>query len=263
LRSNEFARLFIGSMIAAAVAVASLGTTPSHASAQGTCNGTAMLPCNTPVRPDGKGIIGLALIGAEIGLFVPALVQNAMHTNEWWPYLVFPLVGIGAGIGGGYALEQATTRTPEVDIGIMIASFVLIVPTVIGTLALATYQPQTATSTGDEDMSVDDSGGDSVQAVHDGDSSTTAPATHDAPATPPASGTSSGTTGGTSLIGTTPADAVAGGPGFLRLDGVGNRVLLGVPVAGAIARYSSEELASIRSLQQSYDVNIPVVSATF
>jgi hypothetical protein len=273
LRSNEFARLFIGTLIAAAVAVSSVAAAPAHAEAQ--CTGMPSAPCNTPVRPDGKGIIGLAVIGAELGLFIPALVQNATHSNEWWPYLVFPLVGIGAGIGGGYALEQATQRTPEVDIAIMVASFVLIVPTVVGTLALASFQPQASAQSGDEDMTVDDSGGgDSVQAVQD-DTSTTAPATHDtsgsggsggSSATP--SGTSSGSgsssgSGGTSLLGTTPADAVAGGPGLLRLDTSGGRVLLGVPVAGAMARYTSEELASMRTLQQTYDVQIPVVSGTF
>ena len=266
MRSNGFAKLFIGSLLAAAITAGSLAATPSIASAQ-TCTGVSC----TPVRPDGKGMIGLGLLGGELGLFIPALVQNAMRTNEWWPYLVFPLVGIGAGIGGGYALEQATggwgsrnANQPEISIGIMIAAMVLIVPTVVGTLALASYSPPGESSSGDQDMTVDDTGGDSVEAVHDG--SSTSPATPDSSMAPtPSSGTTPApsTSGGTSLLPTTPSDAVAGGPGLVRFDGNGNRILLGVPTLGAMARYTPEELASMHVLQQEYDMQVPVLSGSF
>lgn len=231
-----------------ALTLAAQSAMPSHASAQ-TCTGSAC----TPVRPDGKGIIGLGLLGGEIGLIVPAIIQNAAHTNEWWPYLVFPLVGIGAGIGGGYALEQATQNQPEVDVGILIGAMVLIIPTIVGTLALASYTPPAESADADEDMAVDDtsSDGDSVEAVQDDGSSSSA-----------APDTSSSSSGGTSMLPTTAHDAVAGGAGIVRFDTDGHRILLGVPVLGAIARYSAEELASLH-VQQQYDVNVPVVSATF
>ncbi len=229
----------------AALTLASASATPSVASAQ--CTGSAC----TPVRPDGKGIIGLGLIGGEIGLIIPAIIQNAAHTNEWWPYLVFPLIGIGAGIGGGYALEQATPNQPEIDVGIMIAGMVLIIPAIVGTLALASFQPPAESASGDEDL---DTGptttdGDSVEAVQDESSSST---TDTAP--PPASSTSSSTTG--------PTSSLIGGPGLIRLDADSHQIGVGVPILGAIGRFSSEELAALHLVQQ-YDMNIPIVSATF
>jgi hypothetical protein len=204
-------------------------------------------------------MIAMALFGAELGLFIPALVQNAMHTNEWWPYLVFPLVGIAAGIGGGYGIEQATQRQPEIDIGLLIGAGVLIVPTIIGTLALATYSPSGESVAADEDMSYDESEeGDSVEAVQDSSSSSASPDS----STSSGSSSSSPTTGGTSRRETPASDRLAGGGGLLRLDTTGSRVLLGVPVLGAVSRYTSEELASLHLTQQ-YDINLPLVSGTF
>lgn len=252
------AKVFVALTVCTALTVAVSSAAPSHASAQ--CLGTAASPCITPVRPDGKGMIGLGLIGGEIGLIIPAIIQNAARTNEWWPYLVFPLIGIGAGIGGGYALEQATPNQAEIDVGIMIGAMVLIIPTIVGTLALASYSPPGESVDSDDDMTVDDTShqGDSVEAVQDDGSPTTGTAPPPPSTPPPSSGTSSGT----SLIGTTPRDAIAGGPGIVRFDTDGSRILLGIPMVGAIARYTSEELATLH-IQQQYDVNIPLVSASF
>lgn len=250
MRSNGFARFFMAVAACAALTVAAASAAPSHASAQ--CTGSAC----TNVHPDGKGMIGLGVIGGEIGLIIPAIIQNAAHTNEWWPYLVFPLIGIGVGIGSGYALEQATQRTPEVDVGIMIASFVLIIPTIVGTLALATYTPPSETAPSDDDMTYDDTSdsGDSVEAVQDGSS-----ATPDTSSTPPTSTDSSTTTTTTT---TGPTSQLLGGPGLVRMDADSRQITVGVPLLGAMARYTSEELASLH-MQQQYDVNIPLVSATF
>jgi hypothetical protein len=252
LRSNGLFGLFLAIAACGAMTFASASIAPTHASAQ--CMGTAASPCVTPVRPDGKGMIGLGLIGGEIGLIVPAIIQNAAHTNEWWPYLVFPLIGIGAGIGGGYALEQATPTQPEIDIGIMIGAAVLIVPTIIGTLALASWTPPAESVTADDDMEYEDTSdsGDSVEAVQDD-----ASATPDTSSTPPPSDTSSDTssssTGPTSML---------GGPGLIRMDADTHQLAVGIPILGAVGRYASEELSALHLVQQ-YDMNVPLVSGTF
>ncbi len=245
MRSNGFGRLFVVMAACTALTIAVVGATPSQVSAQA-CTGGAC----TPVRPDGKGMIGLGLLGGEIGLIVPAIIQNAARTNEWWPYLVFPLIGIGAGIGGGYALELATPTQPEVDVGILIGAMVLIVPAIVGTLALATYTPPSESAAADEDMSYDDTSdeGDSVEAVQDEDSSSSP-----APSSSPSSSAPTSSSGPTSML---------GGPGLVRLDADTHQLLVAVPVMGAVGRYASEELASLHLVQQ-YDMNIPLVSGTF
>lgn len=208
----------------------------------------------TRVHPDGKGIIGLGLIGAELGLFIPAIVQNSARTNEWWPYLVFPLIGAAGGAVGGYFLEQGTQASPEIDVAFMVAGMVLIVPTVIGTLALAAYSPPAESIGADEDMVVDEgSGEDSVEAVQDSSDAEAAPSdsTEAAPSdTAPQSRRE------------TASDPLAGGTGLLRFDADSHRVLLGVPMVGATPTYTAEEVARLH-LTQTYDVHVPVVSATF
>ena len=49
----------------------------------------------------------------------------------------------------------------------------------------------------------------------------------------------------------------------IKADGNGNRILLGVPTLGAMARYTPEELASLHVLQQEYDMQVPVLSGSF
>ena len=259
---NAVRNLLVAAAACAALAVASAAVAPAHASAQ--CTGSAC----TPVRPDGKGMIGLGLIGGEIGLIVPAIIQNAAHTNEWWPYLVFPLIGIGAGIGGGYGLEVATggwgsgnANQPEIDIGIMVAGLVLVVPAIVGTLALASYSPPgESIDSGDEDITYESTtgSGDSVEAVQDGSGG--GESSGDTSSGDTSSSSSTGPT--CSLFGRTPREATLGGPGLLRFDADSRRVLLGVPVLGMMARYTQEELAALH-LQQDYDVNVPVVSLSF
>ena len=93
----SFAALAMGrtgvvAVLASAILAASLTVAPARAEAQ--CPPGDEL-CSR-VTPDGKGIVGLGLIGAELGFVIPALVQEAAGTNEWWPYLVFPVVGAAA-----------------------------------------------------------------------------------------------------------------------------------------------------------------------
>ncbi len=228
-------------VLGTALTVSSAGITPERAEAQ-----------VTRVRPDGKGIIGLGLIGAELGLFIPAIIQDAAGGNEWWPYLVFPLLGAAGGAVGGYFMEQATQASPDIDVAFMIAGMVLIVPTVIGTLALAAYNPPAESIGGDEDMVVEETEDDSVEAVQEDTTATEAA---------PSDSSSSGAAP-QSRRDVRPSDPLAGGMGVLRFDGGSSRLLLGVPVVGAMPTYTDEEVAHLR-LTQTYDVHVPVVSATF
>lgn len=231
------ARFAVVALLGVAFAVSSANIAPERAAAE----------CSTEicrVSPDGKGIIGLGLLGAELGFFLPAVVQNAAHTNEWWPYLVFPAIGVAGGVVGGYFLEQETRNQPEIAVSLMVVGMVLIVPTVVGTLAFAAYTPPAETIASDEDLELDDTD-DGVEAIQD---STT---TEAAPDTSPQSSRE-----------VRSSDPFAGGMGLIRFDATGQRVIVGVPIVSAMPTYTAEEVARLH-LTQTYDVHVPVVSATF
>ena len=55
-----------------------------------------------PLTADFKGMIGLGLIGAELGFVVPALAG----ARDTWVYIVFPVLGAGGGAVAGYFLLE-------------------------------------------------------------------------------------------------------------------------------------------------------------
>lgn len=237
-------------MAAVALATALLcgveGLAPSSAAAQCTPGANCFF-----VTPDGKGMVGLGLVGAELGLIIPAI---AGVRDEWWPYLVFPLIGAAGGIVGGWAVEQNTRNDAEIDVALMIVGMALIVPTIVGTLALTAYQPPEDSHDAeegpfDEDMPTDDEEG-SVEAVHDGDES-------GGPEEAPADGAAAPTSSGPAA---SMRDMLAGGRGILRFDGA--RVLLAAPLPYSVSTYTAEERERL-SLAPASDVVVPVVSATF
>jgi len=255
-------------VVAVAITTAAALAAPSGAQAQ--CVEGA--EC-TFVRPDGKGIIGLGLIGAELGLIIPAL---AGVRDEWWPYLVFPLIGAVAGGIGGWAIEDATgprpptsRGEPEVSVTLLAVGMVLIVPTIVGTLALTAYSPPEQAAESDEDYEPEDiTDDDSVEATHDDSAA-------------PAEGTSD-ESGATSRNDSSRRDSsrvdrhatgmaarmqhmLAGGPGFIRLrlgEAGGPQVFLAAPLPYSASSYTAEERAHLL-LNASSDFFVPMFSATF
>lgn len=215
-------------IVGATLALASSGMAPERAEAQ-----------VSTVQAVPKGAIGLGLLGAELGLIVPAI----FGARDWWPYLVFPVLGAGGGAVGGYFMDVQMQRsgTPEVSVAIMAIGMALLVPTIIGTLALTAYAPPSESSQADEDMEYQEQGGDSVEAVQEDG----APAEEASPQ---------------SRLEQRVRALYAGGPGLLRFHR--GAVLLGVPLVTSVPRYTGEELERL-SVQQASDVILPVVSAQF
>ncbi len=262
IRSGSPSQGIVGWVRSSAVAcalacavVCGLSVAPSRAAAQ--CTTTS--PTCSLVTPTAKGIIGLGLIGAELGFVVPAIVQNAAHTGEWWPYLVFPVLGGAGGAVGGYFLEQGTQTSAEVDVAMLAIGVGLIVPALVTTMVLTSYDPaRDSQSSAGEDAEADEiprtedgTSTEAVQVEESGEStgSEAAPASDGAAAPAPSSRLERT---GTSLM--------AGGPGLLRFDGT--RVLLGVPMVQRLATFTAEEARTLR-VTQSADVNVPVLSASF
>lgn len=191
-----------------------------------------------------KGMVGLGFVGVEVGLIVPAIAG----ARDWWPYLVFPVLGGAGGAVGGYFLDQATANQPEISVTILAVSMALLVPTVIGTLALTAYRPPSEAQAADEDMRYEQQG-EGVDATQD-DGGTSTDAVRDE---------GSGESASTGLERRLAA-LTRGGAGLLRFDR--GQLLLALPLVSSRATFTAEEIERL-GLQQRAEMEIPLVSATF
>lgn len=83
-----------------------------------------------------KGTIGLGLLGAELGVAIPAIAG----VNATWAYIVFPIVGAGGGAVAGYfLLDDPNHSKPAV--AMMIAGLTLVIPTLVLAVAATAYDP--------------------------------------------------------------------------------------------------------------------------
>ncbi len=92
------------------------------------------------VSPDGKGIVGGALLGAEVG----TIIESIAGVHSPWVYVVTDLVlGIGGGIGGWEVEQQVENKGWDVRVPVfMLAGGLgLIIPAVVLTLNGTRYQP--------------------------------------------------------------------------------------------------------------------------
>jgi hypothetical protein len=85
--------------------------------------------------PNGKGIVGGALVGAEVVL----LTEAAMGVKPVWAYLVGGLVGAGGGGVAGYFLERNSSAEPPTFL--LAGGIALVVPAMIGVLTATQYEP--------------------------------------------------------------------------------------------------------------------------
>lgn len=254
LSSKRMSVVLRGMMVGAVSAAMLFGSfeiAPGRAAAQ--C--TMPSPTCSQVSPDGKGMVGLGLIGLEIGFIVPALIQEAAGTNEWWPYLVFPAVGAVGGIVGGYFMEQETRNSPEIDVAFLAVGMALVVPTVVATLALTAYEPgqEASGQVGGEEPDFEDE--TTTEAVQDSEFDDEASEPAPEPSTP-------STEGGESSLRSRTSRLLAGGPGILRFDGQGRQVLLGVPMISRRSTFTAEETEAL-NLPPTTDVHVPLVTGTF
>lgn len=200
------------------------------------------------VVPTPKAMIGLGLIGAELGLVLPALVQQAAGTNEWWPYLIFPALGAIGGVVGGYFVEQATPNDPGAAVVLLAVGLAATVPALVATLALTAYDPAREAGSFEGDVSEEPTFEDRTET--------------DAIQVETGEGERGGSGGGGEARSfRRRMDALlSGGPGILRFDR--RRVLLGVPLVGWLPTFTRHETETLH-LPPASDVYIPVVSATF
>lgn len=226
----------LNAVLAAAVASASLGlSSTAHAD---------------EVPPDGKGVVGGALLGAE----VVVTLESLLHIRSGWAYLGGAIVGAGGGGAGGYMIEQSTTDG-HVPVYMMAGGLALFIPGMIMALNGMTYVPSEGSS---EDKAPSGNtadpgkaGASSVVGAPDASGPVTAPGA--APAVP------------TPSTPVTPA-APAGGGGappltsLLNVRGEGFR--LGVPIPEMRPTFSMAERRQY-GMENTTEVRLPLFRASF
>lgn len=191
------------------------------------------------VTPTAKGIIGGALLGAEV-VMIP---MGAAGLKPWWPYLVFGAVGAAGGAVGGWAVEQ-NVEPSEPALYMLAGGLALIIPTVVLTLNATTYDefeessdPSTLTTTPEPDTGAPAAPppGESTVTIEQPTSEAPRRVRKRRPAAPP--------------------------PSTL-FDLAWSEVRIGVPAIQVRNMYSQEEIAKY-GVEQQTEVRVPVVGVSF
>jgi hypothetical protein len=227
------------STLVAAASAALVALSSSGASAQEAAGAA------DPVSGDGKGIVGGALLGAE----VVTITMGVAGVEDAWPYFVFGGVGAVGGALGGFAVESADPPA-EAPLFMLAGGLTLIVPALVISL--------NATSADDP-----------IEDADFPDEPAAEPAAPEPPGTTPAGGGSFGvevqtrrstpTSRATIARRSTPAP---GAPRRTAVDLRGGDLALGVPAVQVAPLYSSEEMARY-GVSQGAEVRVPVLGATF
>jgi hypothetical protein len=131
-------------LFAVLLACASLAIpAPSHARDDEDEEDEAAESATNPIDADFKGMIGLGLIGAELGFVVPALAG----ARDAWAFIVFPVIGAGGGAAAGYFLLEKGDGHPELAVAALTAGMALVIPALVITLAATAYDPETEVPT--------------------------------------------------------------------------------------------------------------------
>lgn len=135
------ARIQAGCLVAAAV-LSLLASAPHVAQAQAD---EEVAQEDKTIPPDFKGMVGLGLIGAELGFVIPALA--GLH--DTWAFIVFPIAGAAGGATAGYFLLEQDGGHPEIAVATLTAGMALAIPALIVTLSATAYEPEEATQIAD------------------------------------------------------------------------------------------------------------------
>jgi hypothetical protein len=89
------------------------------------------------VSPKGKGIVGGALLGAEI----PTIVEGIAGVHSGWVYLISAIVGAGGGGVVGFEVEQ-NSSDGKAPMYLLAGGLALVIPALVLTLNGTRYQPE-------------------------------------------------------------------------------------------------------------------------
>ncbi len=89
------------------------------------------------VSPDGKGIVGGGLLGAEL----VTIVEGIADVRSGWAYGIGAIVGAGGGAVGGYFVEQGSSDG-KVPAYLLAGGLALVIPAIVLTLNGTRYRPE-------------------------------------------------------------------------------------------------------------------------
>jgi hypothetical protein len=200
------------------------------------------------VSPKGKGIVGGALLGAEVvdlGLAIGGVEKG-------WPYIVFGAVGAAGGGVGGYFVEKAvgTDGPAEAPVFMLAGGLALVIPTLVASLNATAFRPADVERDGAPVQPAPE-----APAPRTGVGATVSQAAPVAPVAPAA------------VAPAPPRFAIAAPPPPPRipmslLDLHEGHVALGLPAVQVRPLYSQKEIATY-GVDQKSEVRVPVFQAVF
>jgi hypothetical protein len=93
----------------------------------------ATFPEGERVAGNVAGTVGLGLLGAEVGLFLPPAFNLQEH---WWAWVLFPTIGAAGGVVAGVFAFEPGSPDPAVTVSILGVGMLLAVPAVVSASAL-------------------------------------------------------------------------------------------------------------------------------
>lgn len=216
--TNDMMRL-LG--IVCLASVISFSAMPDIASAQ----------ISEPVQVDSspKGLIGLGLIGAELGLVIPA----AAGLDDTWALITFPAIGaVGGALAGHFLIDN--NNHEKVGIAMLVTGIALVVPTVLLTAHFLAYDPSDEGAVANDD----DADAEAMEEIE-----------------------SNGVDGDTQVE-VESADAPTGDTGFGLVQVARGQLRLGVPNLEIVQAYTRDELMRYGG-EQTNEYHLSLVSGSF
>ena len=209
-----------------------------------TLTGTVAHAQEETVNPTPKGIVGGALLGAEVG----TIIESIAGVKSPWVYVITDIVLGAGGAVGGWEVEQHSTdgRAP---VFLLAGGLGLIIPAVVLTLNATRY---TASENASEDHAP--TNGPPANPANPGGGSIVAPPS----SPPPPLQSAPAPTGPTSDRTQAPSNALH----LSLLDVSGAGMHLGLPVPEIRPVYSASELRQYGFAQQT-EVRMPLVKIVF
>lgn len=118
-------------VVSACLSVA-LGATPSVAAAQDSA------ASGSTIEASPKGTVGLGLVGAEVGLVLPA----AFGITDLWATITFPVLGAAGGAVAGYYLVDQGSDNGTMGVAMLTTGIVLAIPSLVLAMSLGRYDPE-------------------------------------------------------------------------------------------------------------------------
>jgi hypothetical protein len=220
------------------------------------------------VSTTGKGIVGGALLGAEIVLATEA----AFKVQPGWAYLVGGVGGAAAGGVGGYFIEQ--DANPKTTMLMLAGGMALIIPTTVAVLSATAYEPPASytqdRAPADEPVAEPPQPSGAPTPTPAPAPTTTSPSGTEVTAPPPAPvvsppattpvPTSSTPKRKPKTHRTLPLDYHLSPPALIGVSG--DALTLGVPAVEVRNAYSRKELA-LYGVSQATEVRVPVLNVLF